>query len=1188
MPTFLETIGSKRKLLSGLGVLALAAGIFAVSQGNLSLAGRYTNPDVDSSRVQEELLDPVIFPSTASTSQKVTMWGRVLEPSNPGVYLVQNDDRDWVTASYRGQNNLKISSTVDKGEGPYPNKDKATGKNPIVFNKINYMDPVYAPKQMFKLSSGKPVPVSSISDRYLASIKDVADRDEGYKIISHTYVNPEFQFNVEVGGGDPAEGGYQIIPGSHIYELVSDGKGSMIAKWYIGYQMNFLLDWRGEYVTTKSITMQANQTMQIGQSQNITSSVSTREPGQTAMGPAVDITTRPDTKFTVISGQDVLSISNNSVTALRNGTAIVQVDWTPQNSAELQDLTGNPIKDKNGAEIKWHLRTTRTIVVGAGGPGPTPTPDPGSGSGECTVPVKTGELNSPAGSMSSGVTGVLLADSRGQSRFDVSVGIPTSESLYANVFSKKYLYNYKFEKFEGKCTFNINVSKTWTHNWQTYERTGSTPVITRPDGSTSGGDPIYEWISHGPESQLVSKRYVVERTYSYWTIESFNTLKISKAELMNYALAGSKITLSPNSYQLPSIAASQYESHMESPEPRLEIILESEAVPGEGRSGKQNPPDQDWKPEAEKEVKKIRVRNDLVTYDGSKIMDDVWVDEVTSAPGNLPGPSVTEDYVLYEPGLLIPSDKQNNQNNPTTGNITYDNWVSLTTAPSVTEPILGVNSVSIHTPVVNYSTMSEENVPFDQSVEQDRSRITLILGRNESITFPESGQHQNYLGYGNKSYSKYLKEKRIQFPFDVYFNNVFYSRNSWIPISIGTQTFSVKIPEWVVEGSYKVRTEAWAENAQGYTAAQHNANTSYTNYGAFEEFVVRVVGRIHGFRVYDIGDLRYQYVFRERFKPTQWTGFQYYSGTSDLNGVPLGENVTADKALPIRPGSHPTQAATTPHNGYPILFYFNTIGNVWNVGEGVKITPKFYFVPKKGGVNPVEVDLYYNGVSNKLIRVGSELDKSLFKRTVMLGDPLRSVNSEYLTYMGKFEYENFWTDASRAAKPLEKFLLQLPTRKTDIGLGYKDLTLNYQMRTLTGPVDTSISTNPNEQRRSVQRWFGEYNLPIAPFIVEKGTNLEQEIRTKYKGSVDGKEPLFLKNGYIIVNFDISTFSGNQTQTPLLKYNASANGGANMWKIEREIQSSTTYLGAKFDFNYGDIVMFESDFSVRDDYKGTGF
>ncbi|MRN57382.1 hypothetical protein GJB61_31115 [Paenibacillus sp. LC-T2] len=156
-------------------------------------------------------------------------------------------------------------------------------------------------------------------------------------------------------------------------------------------------------------------------------------------------------------------------------------------------------------------------------------------------------------------------------------------------------------------------------------------------------------------------------------------------------------------------------------------------------------------------------------------------------------------------------------------------------------------------------------------------------------------------------------------------------------------------------------------------------------------------------------------------------------------------------------------------------------------------------------------------------------------------------------------------------------------RKTKIATGYDIEILPYKSRTLIGPTSIPNVVNPVEAVRSVQHWYGEYHLPIAPYILPKGTNVVS-LANRYGGVLDGHENEFMKGGYIVVNFGIYTVKNNDADTRVLGYKAPI---ANMWSIEGQMTSDMDNQGHTFSFTSGDAVLFESDFSVRNDYQGQG-
>lgn len=1157
----------RSKLLAGCLVATMLASIGSLSTS--VVLGASGGPPWINTENEDKPTKPYTIPALPSQTQSLVVPGFVDTNSSPGAYLFQRDDGNWTVDSYRDMNSASIP-TIGTWANPYP----ATWE---IYNKIDTRLDAYRPKEGFfvGMPDGTETFVNPKRMTNLAIVEAKPDDDKGMfsELVWVTFKKPHVILESKIGG-IPDQGGF--LPSKDLYQFSPPVKLPITTapnawKHNIGYVTPVKFKWRGDYIEKKLIKVEGQASMGVNTTQKLKANIYSAAPQadgsggiKHTYGTASDVADRTsETTWKLESGQGIIELTaGGNVKALKKGTAVVSASW-------YKDL--------------WKL--TRTFTISVGGAPVEENKDP---VGKCAEPRKSSSSKSPASAMEASATGKVKADQRGSEKFDVSKGIPVTESLFANVLSKTYLFDYDFGKYDGECNYEIQITKTYNLSWQMYEQTGTSPCTPQKNGSCTGGGPIMSWVPYS-DSSTVKNEYKVKREYSYWALDKYDTYKISRATATNYALPGGSIGLTPEGYTPPtsdSSKLSSWQQHIQEP------TFSNKTLPSQtltGRGSKPTVPSENWQTHAEGQVKQVKVKNDRLVFDGKTVMEDSWKEKTTSSPGSISSSGKIGENVLYKPNQKISKDKLNGKDYATTGNIVYDVLDSVDSPSSKTFVIQGYNPVTIHTPVVNYSSIPETNRPFDQSVAPDRTRIPLVLGREFVLNFPNNGQHVNYLGYGNKDYTKYVGQKRIQFPFDVYAEGAFYSANSWIPLSVsGTQT-KFKLPEWINEGNYTVRTESWAVNSPSTNTSltSHNLNSSLNDYAAYEEFNVEVIGRVYGFRVHDIGDLRFESLFRTAIGSTQWSGFQYFSGGKDKDGLPNSVSGKATRMLPVRPGSHPTQAATTPHNGYPFLFYFNTIGNVWNVGEGVKIVPEFYYVPKKGGIDPVPVDLYYNTSKTKLVKVGSDEDKKTFSRVVKLGDPMRNVDATFLKQMATFEYNNFWTSEAKSKTSLSKFLTQVPNRKTTVGTGYKDMTLGYQMRTLVGNVDTNISVPQDTQKRATQRWFGEYNLPIAPYILPKGTDLEKLVRTKYKGKIDGNEREFLKNGYIIVNFKISTYRNGKPNTEILAYDASKGGAANMWKIEGQVQSSTSYLGAEFDYSYGDIVMFESDFSVKDDFSSTG-
>lgn len=198
---------------------------------------------------------------------------------------------------------------------------------------------------------------------------------------------------------------------------------------------------------------------------------------------------------------------------------------------------------------------------------PPPTPDPGP----CTMSISSptnGQLIS-AESLNPNATGMIRADMRGSERFDVLQGIPTSESLYANVFGLSYLHKNDYREKTGKITYSVPVKKTYILTW--------TEIFPQPCPECPPIPPM-------PREQpvIVQENITVERDYTYWQIENLEIYSLAQATMSNYALPGGSVILNPTGYTPPSFTVQHSDSvtdHVQ-PAPCQAVYLGSEIVPG--------------------------------------------------------------------------------------------------------------------------------------------------------------------------------------------------------------------------------------------------------------------------------------------------------------------------------------------------------------------------------------------------------------------------------------------------------------------------------------------------------------------------------------------------------------------------------------------------------------------------------
>ncbi|HUC91963.1 MAG TPA: DUF5704 domain-containing protein [Paenibacillus sp.] len=770
-----------------------------------------------------------------------------------------------------------------------------------------------------------------------------------------------------------------------------------------------------------------------------------------------------------------------------------------------------------------------------------------------------------AEAMDPSATGVIRADQRGAEKFDVMKGIPTSESLYVDALSKAYLYRNEFAQMTGAKQYPIQVSKTYTLTWtESYTVSGA-------DGKSTT---VYVPRS---ATQTVTKSYTVERKYSYWVINNLEVYGIQKADFANYALPSGKVTLQPNGYTPPNVSATHdtsLDAHITDP------FFSNVTLPGQtisGGSSRPSVPNEDWKSVAEKAIGKIKVKNDSLVFNGTTVMDNQTVEEQAPAPGTIPAPPTIGQDVLYGKGYMIDSGKVNKANQPSSGTISYSLVKGINGGSNQTFPINGINTVTVHTPIVNYASVSDDKA-HNQKTQPTSGRSALILDRPFTVTVPTSGQHRDIPGYGNRDYAKYTKEKQVWFPFDVYSadKSTFIPKETWISIPVGQSQTTFFLPVWVDEGNYDALFRTFAENSpQASFGTQMNANLEVNNHVATQVVPVEVIGRLYDFRITDIADYNWETVFRTQKGSAASTGNAYWVGTKGIDGAARGNQHPF--VLPVRQGSYPEDGKknVAVKTGYHIKFDVKTKGNMFGSGDGIRITPTFYFVDSIGR-NRQEVDLYYHSGNKKFIRIGSSDDVE--RRNITLDTRLRNVPQQELNSTASSLWGLFGGSGTKQAFT-DQYMNDV--KKPIYVGGYDMMLLPPQLRTFIGSMNAPSGVNAARANASVQRWFGEYSLPAAPYVVPKGFNLAEYGRTN---RLDDKSPIFLKDGYIIVNFNIETIRNRDLNNPHLQYiYAPLN---NQWQMEGFQRNFTDPYGATFQLKDGDIVFYHANVSSYDDF-GTG-
>ncbi|WP_152559261.1 DUF5704 domain-containing protein [Tumebacillus flagellatus] len=766
--------------------------------------------------------------------------------------------------------------------------------------------------------------------------------------------------------------------------------------------------------------------------------------------------------------------------------------------------------------------------------------------------------------------GEVKADSASPTgeKFDVKQGIPTSEYLYTKVNSKEYLFRYSFEQVVGQKTYKVHFKKTYI--------IPPPDPVPNPDGTMPPpGEP-----KTVPKDQTIT----VKRNFSYWVIKQLEVYKIKQADVNNYALdVPQKVTIPPDYTISMDVSHSDDERQhlqMSPADPSQEIPHDYGTVtlsPGESP-----PADEGWNAIAEADVAQITCKNDSLNFNDNGvsklIMDDTPVQQPQSTPkpGKIDIAKMTADPVMYKNQIHIPDTLPNQARTSITGKVTYEKVDgSFTNNPPTPFDIKFDNQwVTVHTPVVNPS-YSTDDWQHNQKTHATPGVSAMILDRPFHVYMPTVAEHLEIPGYRTRDYSKYTKKRQVRFPFDVFPADGIQPilARTWIDIYSDDTLF--QMPVWVDErADYQVEFREIAINASSDNAAsQTYANTDLSNYVAYKSIPVEVIGRLYDFRITDVADYNWQYVFRQSDGVSP-TGAKYWIGYQNIDGNPRGN--TYPYRLPILPGSSPLAGYdnTAVKTGYHFKFELKTKGNMFSIDDGIRITPSFFFIKRDGSGGRIPVDLYYRTNEQQFVQVGSTDDK--VQRYVVLNDPLRNVNQTAITDTANYYFDHYNTKYTNRQSYVDQYLY---------AAGKKTLAGNYSLLELTAPLRTfdppakyyTASVDAQRQYASVQHWYGEYSLPAAPYVVPAGTKLWAQ------GPLNDHSKVFLHDGYIIVNFNIESIQHADINHPHLQYIHGEK--MNQWSMEGFTSSATNKYGKPYPFplDYGDVVFYDADKSSRDDF-----
>ncbi|MFY0519332.1 DUF5704 domain-containing protein [Lysinibacillus sp. UGB7] len=793
---------------------------------------------------------------------------------------------------------------------------------------------------------------------------------------------------------------------------------------------------------------------------------------------------------------------------------------------------------------------------------------------------------SPSGSISS--------DS---GEFDVVQGIPSSEYLRADAQSEEYTYEQDFVQRTGKSVFNgIKVSKHFDLTWET--------SWTDSDGDT-------HYTSHSDSEDKEVAINGIERPFTYWEILKYNIWNLTHSEFTNYALPGGLLKIDAiTDVSADGLHSDVVEDHVFPPE-CVEIVLPSESI--DGGSSRPSVPDitGEATAAAEAEIGDNEVENDRAEFKSKIIMDNVRTVTNGPKPTEIPDPGMID---MAQTGLQIDPLKTNYFESPSTGKVHYEPVFSIDNSATAQDFPFDVNPVTVHTPVVIYSKATDDK-EHDQRIkppirsnpaDPDKDRHAFILDRPFTVTMPTGGQHRDIPGYGNRDYAKYIKEKQVMFPFDVYTatKQGFYPANTWITVPVESLTADFFLPVWVPEGEYTIQFRAFAINALtdgDFGGSEHHANITIPNpafnvppagslsaaHVATDSIEVDVVGRLYDLHITDITDYNWKTAFRQSDGVTP-NNNSYWVGLKGIDGDKRGNNNPF--VLPVRHGSHPDGYQNVAvKTGYKFRFDMKTKGDMESIKDAIRITPRFYHVSKDGR-NRQPVDLYYHDDNNYFVKIGSDKDKTY--RTVSLNETLRNVPknelannaSHYYNFADRFNLEETKNEfyETAFARNYMKHMSKEPTQTGPYGWQI----LNWKLRTYMGPLENQVPQDtmipPKEVVSKEQTWYSEYSLPAKLYVVPQNSSVQEAGRV---GMLNENHPLFLNNGYIIVNFDIETIQEGDVNNPYLHY-YDAYYMSQWTDMEGFTSNFVDSYGNNFHLEEGDMIFYHADQSSLEDFKSS--
>ncbi len=333
--------------------------------------------------------------------------------------------------------------------------------------------------------------------------------------------------------------------------------------------------------------------------------------------------------------------------------------------------------------------------------------------------------------------------------------------------------------------------------------------------------------------------------------------------------------------------------------------------------------------------------------------------------------------------------------------------------------------------------------------------------------------------------------------------------------------------------------------------------------------------------------------------------------------------------------------------GNSFTFCLRTIANLWSdepAKDYLIIRPTFRWVSKDGSQTS-DVDLYYTTPSEDgketllYVEYGTDKDRSVYHktsigdirndgayyypdltipRTLSQDDPEYSKDKRnaYMYESGESTIKETFGNANNyLMKQIRCYCLSQIVMTRDLrllsgNLEQLEMNIDREGSNLQYLTDRKVTdgnlykvtetSNPeywDKHRMSMQQWFGEYWIPSWLYVTKDkftadadGDGVKEEYDSIYDymeehGSLDGNEDFFLNDGYLVLNFNITSYNEGEKH---LSYYAGNRDSIDQWQMEGPPDTVTVgdpNIGTDIEIpvQSGDVAVVDLSRDIKDRY-----